>query len=166
MNTNAPQHNPILENLMTCQGCNAPLTATRDDDHLPIYQCGHPARTPLDPGKPRRFHVQTADYDVLSTVAETFIASDITCHRSAPNQSIYKTDPNDILAETSDPAKLKTAVLACAQRPDIYCRPDVVDRTKALLAKVIDHITVAKNDITIFPTPLQVYEPQPMPEPR
>ena len=78
---------------------------------------------------------------------------------TAPNQPIYK-------ADTSDPAKLKTAVLACAHRPDIYCRPDVVDRTKALLAKFIDHITVAKNDITIFPTPLQVCEPQPMPEPR
>ena len=146
-----PTSSPMgaLDDLIICQNCGGPMTARRDHQGLHFYQCVNNTRDAPKRCKSPRIDTCRMDRDLLSQVALTLNAP--VSHEAAalPKLVITDADINHIFAKAADPQNHKTAILEFAQHPETYTRPDVIQQTRAVLAKVVDHITVSEDDIVI-----------------
>ena len=92
--------------------------------------------------------------DLLSQVALTLndpVPQEATQHHKTALPKFHTTDADidNVFVQAADPQHHKTAILAFALHPESYTRPDVVQQTRAVLAKVVDRITVGDDDIVI-----------------
>ena len=139
----------LLDELIICQNCGASMTARKDHQGLTFYQCVNNTGDAPNQCKSLRIEIRRMDRDLLSQVALTLndpVPQDAT---ALPTFHITDADIDNIFAQVADPQYHKTAILAFALHPEAYTRSEVVQQTRALLAKVIDHTTVSQDDIVI-----------------
>ena len=139
----------LLDDLIICQNCGGPMTAGQDHQDLTFYQCINNTRDAPKRCKSPRIDTCKMDRDLLSQVALTLNAPVSHEATALPKLVITDDDIDHIFAKAADPQNHKTAILEFAQHPEAYTRPDVVQQTRAVLAKVVDHITVSEDDIII-----------------
>ena len=91
--------------------------------------------------------------DLLSQVALTL--NDPVPQEATALPKFHTTDADidNVFVQAADPQHHKTAILAFALHPESYTprrrSTDVVQQTRAVLAKVVDRITVGDDDIVI-----------------
>ena len=66
-----------------------------------------------------------------------------------PNHRISDAAIANLFAKAGHPQHHKTTILAFARHPETYTRPDIIQQTKSLLYKVVESITVSRDDIVI-----------------